>query len=381
MPIVSLRNVSILAAVLTLAALTAGAAPTDAETAAVEGGDAADKPRGGRRPVLAPGQSAPAAPPPSVTRPAVQKEEPEGPAEPAAPLEFADEAALGGIEPPAEEVVGGEEITDPAEVRYLTRKGNLHVEMSVRPGIPQPGEPVVIGWLLQEHLHIPDPYLGDRKPLSGVDLVVTVGGPEANRVYELHPTGRPGAYGFTFTPHASGVYGVHLARRDGRAGYEAEMQLPVGQPPLASSRNLEVRRIARAPQAPDDFGATMRELGRRWIRLERAAGTPAAAQAHADLLGFAESLRDGAPEKARPAFAGMVQAIASIPTKGSRQAILSRMDEVNFQSCLRCHAVGRFEFAEDVSAWPAYRPNPDLKPPVPTGGGRSPRGPVRPVRQ
>src|SRR5690606_19787265 len=133
---------------------------------------------------------------PSAARPVMQRDEPEAPAEPPAPLEFADEPRIPTAEEPEEEEVAAsdEEIADPGEVRYLTRKGNLHVDMSVRPGIPRPGEPVEIGWILQEQLLIPDPYLGDRKPVSGLELIATVGGPEANRVYELHAGSRPGSF-------------------------------------------------------------------------------------------------------------------------------------------------------------------------------------------
>lgn len=349
----SLRKTLILSGTLLLGALLAGAAPAD-EEGSTDSAPEQEQPQTGRsrRPVLAPGQAAPAAPPPSV-RPVVRdtrtEEEEKEPSEPPPPLKFADEVDVPATE--AEEEVqtasGEEEIADPGEVRYLTRRGNLHVDMSVRPGIPRPGEPVEVGWLLQEQLLIPDPYLGDRKPVSGVELVVSVRGPEATRVYELHAGSRPGSFGFTFTPHATGVYTLALARRDGRSGYQAEMQLPVGQPPLASSRTL---------------------------------GVPA--DAHAELTRFAEAIRDGAPEQFKGAYSGLVNAIGSIPAEGPRQATLQKMDEVNLQSCLRCHAMGRFEFAQDVSAWPAYTPNPKLTPPSvrdTAGGGR--RGPVRPVRQ
>ena len=383
----SLRKTLILSGTLLLGALLAGAAPAD-EEGSTDSAPEQEQPQTGRsrRPVLAPGQAAPAAPPPSV-RPVVRdtrtEEEEKEPSEPPPPLKFADEVDVPATEAEeeAQTARGEEETADPGEVRYLTRRGNLHVDMSVRPGIPRPGEPVEVGWLLQEQLLIPDPYLGDRKPVSGVELVVSVRGPEATRVYELHAGSRPGSFGFTFTPHATGVYTLALARRDGRSGYQAEMQLPVGQPPLASSRTLEVRRFPR-PAADTEIKALMQGLAKRWMQLERTAGTPQAADAHAELTRFAEAIRDGAPEQFKGAYSGLVNAIGSIPAEGPRQATLQKMDEVNLQSCLRCHAMGRFEFAQDVSAWPAYTPNPKLTPPSvrdTAGGGR--RGPVRPVRQ
>lgn len=390
MSIVSQRIISLLGGTLFLGALFLVALPADAEeeeaTETEEASEAAEaeKPRG-RRPVLAPGQESPAAPPSaSGLRPVrQQQEEEDAPDIPPPPLEFADEVHVPAVEveKEEEEVAADEEIADPGEVRYLTRKGNLHVEMRVRPGIPRPGEPVEVTWLLQEQLLIPDPYLGDRKPVSDVALVATVGGPEARRLFELHPGSRPGAFGFTFTPHATGNYQIQIARRDGRSGLDAEMHLPVGQPPLPSSRTLEVRRYPRPTQDPQDFEATMRSLGQRWIRLERAAGTADAAEAHAELLSFAEAIRDGAPAKHKAAFTGMAQAIGGIPNTGSREAILTKMDEVNLQACMRCHSVGRFEFAVENANWPAYTPNTELRPPAATSvGGRRGRGPVRPVQ-
>lgn len=388
MSIVSLRKILILSGTFLLGAILVGAAPAEPEEVEEEKAEEEQEEKSrARRPVMAPGQAAPAAPPPgALRRPARQPADEEvEPAAPPPPLEFADEPARARPEPEEEEeeVASGEEeeIADPGEVRYLTRKGNLHVEMSVRPGIPRPGEPTEIGWILQEQLLIPDPYLGDRKPLSDVELVVTVGGPEADRLYELHAGARPGSFGFTFTPHATGTYRLKVARRDGRSGHDVEMKLPVGQPPLASSRTLEVRRFAR-PAADEDFKGQMQGLGKRWMQLERKAGSAEATAAHAELMTFAERLREGAPERAKGAFDGLVKAIGTIPPQGPRKATLQKMDEVNLQSCTRCHAKGRFEFADDVSAWPAYTPNPDLTPPAKrdaVGGAR--RGPVRPVRQ
>ena|GEM_PF-3362466 len=379
------RKPLVLGATLLLGALLAGAAseeppaqdPTTEGASAAEGGAKARS----RRPVMVPGRSAPAAPPPGVALP-VRTEQKEEPAEPPPPLEFADEPVVVPAAAKAEEesVAGGEEITDPGEVRYFTRKGNLHVEMRVRPGIPVPGEPVEIGWKLEEQLLIPDPYLGDRRPLTGVEIVATVSGPEPNRLYELHAEQKPGNFGFTFTPHVAGVYRIALARRDGRQGIEVEMQLPVGQPPLSPSRTLEVKRYPRTPVDPSDTKSLMRELARRWMALERAAGTPQAAAAHARLVEFARELEATAPPPARRGYAALVEKLGTIPTGGPREQTLGQMDEVNFQTCLRCHAVARLEFAEDVSNWPHYTPNPDLKPPASTTPGAAPRrGPVRPV--
>lgn len=382
---VSLRKPLSLCGALVLGALLLGAAPATEEDESEEARPAEETQKSrSRRPVMAPGQEAPAAPPPSAVRPVtVKQEKEEAPAEPPPPLEFADEPAV-ALPAPAEEepAAGGEEITDPGEVRYLTRKGNFHVEMRVRPGIPSPGEPVEIGWRLEEQLLIPDPYLGDRKPLSGVEILATVGGPEANRTYEVHAESRPGHFGFTFTPHTAGTYRIKLARRDGRAGLDVEMQLPVGQPPLAASRTLEVKRYPREGVDPSDTKSQMRELARRWMQLERAAGTARAAEAHQGLVEFAKEIEGGAPPHAKRAYTALVEALGTIPTQGPREQTLGQMDEVNFQTCLRCHAAARLEFATDVSNWPRYTPNTELKPPATMesgSGGR--RGPVRPVRK
>lgn len=389
MSLVSHRQPLVIGTALLLGTLLAGAAsdeqPAEAP-AQEEGAPAAEEGAKGRsrRPVMAPGQSAPAAPPPGVALPVRTEPKDEAPAEPPPPLQFADEPVVTTAAPAEEEEpqAGGEEITDPAEVRYYTRKGNLHVEMRVRPGIPVPGEPVEIGWRLEEQLLIPDPYLGDRRPLSGVEIVATVGGPEPERRYEVHAEPKPGNFGFTFTPHSAGLYRIALARRDGRSGVEVEMQLPVGQPPLPATRSLEVKRYPRAPIDPSDTKAQMRELARRWMALERAAGTPQAVAAHTNLVEFARQLEASAPPPAKRGYAALVQMLGTIPTGGPKEQTLGQMDEVNFQTCLRCHAVARLEFAEDISNWPRYTPNPNLKPPASSAPGAAPRrGPVLPVRK
>lgn len=338
-----------------------------------------------RRPVLAPGQDAPAAPPAAVPLPMPRVvQEVEAP-QPAAPLTFEGEASEEPIPTQEEEAVAvaeGPGQENPADVRYSVRRGNFHYALSVRPGVPQPGEPVELSWSIQEQLLIPDPYLGDRKPLSGVELVAKVSGPAESATYLVHPGSRPGVFGHHFTPQAAGPYKIALSRKDGKRGNEVELVVPVGAPPLPATRDLGVVAIPQSPLDTSSVSALMRELGKRWMRLERSAGTQAAEAAHGELVEFVQQMHEGAPEAAKAGMARLSTGVQAIPAGTNRQQTLEAMEGVSFQQCLRCHAASRFEFAKDVGAWPAFTPNTELQPPSTTDSTIAPRrrGPLVPGR-
>lgn len=341
-----------------------------------------EAPKRSRRPVMAPGQETPAAPPPpvEVIVPPQGPDANQEPSEPPPPLDFvgAPEVVQVAEEeaPPQEGFVG-----EPGEVRYSLRRGEYLYAVTIRPGLPKAGEPVELSWTILKQLLIPDPYLGDRAPLEGVEVVAKVGGPEPEKVYLLHPGARPGSFGHRFTPGRDGAYKVALARKDGRKDVQVEVVIPVGGPPLQGQRDLKVDLVPM--QGPDlsSLSSSMKELGRRWMALERKAGTAAATEAHGELASFAQEIRDEAPPKLKGEMDGMVAAIQRISTQGTRETILATMDEINFSQCLRCHAASRLQFAKDVSRWPSFTPNDELKPPAAKDpGAPARRGPLTPQR-
>jgi hypothetical protein len=118
------------------------------------------------------------------------------------------------------------------------------------------------------------------------------------------------------------------------------------------------------------------------MRLERSAGTQAAAASHGALVEFVQQMHAGAPDEAKPGMARLAAGVQAIPASTNRQQTLQAMDGVSFEQCLRCHAASRFEFAKDVGAWPAFTPNTELQPPSTTDSTIAPRrrGPLVPGR-
>ena len=99
----------------------------------------------------------------------------------------------------------------------------------VKQGLVRPGDTVEVVWRINEILPIPDPAFGDRKPLTGTNLVATVSGPQ-QALYEVHALDAPGTFGIHFTAGATGLYRVELNRADGRPGLKTEFALGVGVP-------------------------------------------------------------------------------------------------------------------------------------------------------
>lgn len=339
--------------------------------------ESADKPRG-RRPVIGAESAAPPPPPPSTTPvPAAPVEEVE-PEEPPAPLEFADGPGLreGG----GEEM---EELSNPGEVRYHTRIGTTLWRVSIQPGIPAPNDPVEIAFRIEEHLPVPDPYLGDRRPLADLPLQVRVRGGGTTQVFRLHPTASPGNYAFQFTPNRSDTYTLAVQRTDGRAGVQAEFKVPVGLPPLESTRALRVERRIGPQPAPGVRGA-MQELAKQWMALDRHAGTPQAQVIRGALLEQARAMHQGTDDlEIEELTAALIAGIEAIPADGSADAVRAQMLEVQNQVCLRCHAKHRLEFADSTIGWPRFevrRLLPPKRSSTPTTSTPR-RGPVAPAQR
>lgn len=353
-----------------------------------------------KRPVVAPGTEVHAPPPvddegaaPSPMTPAkVAPEQQAAPAADAPPPEFQGLPVRGSG---SDEGESGP-IRDPAEARTSTRQGNHQYIFSVRPGRPAPGTPVEFEWRIQEILHIPDPFLGDRKPAAPVRLIATISGPGGSSRHVVHPLDAPGTFGLHFTPAKAGAYDIQLARADGKRGHDLKSIAWVGmEPPADRPRRLGIHDkpeelIAR--RAPDDrtIASVMTELGKRWMALERAAGTAEAAQALGALQEQVAKVTGKAPSAEQPhvlEFDDLARQLSErvgelVGAGATEEAILDALQEVQTSSCLRCHARFRFGFAQSVRGWPQFELKDDLDTATPSSREapvRRGRGPVAPT--
>ena len=364
-----------------------------------------------RRPVVAPGQQSPPKPPPPpppapAAAPAPPAAEnapapgprapvgtpstPEAPKEPPKPVDFVDAAAVSA---PAERAAAPAEVGPYKELRHTRVAGDMLYVLAVRPGEPKAGEPVELFFKISEILPIPDPAYGDRKPLENGKLRVRVSGGGLDRTFEVHELADAGTYGAHFTAAGTGVYRLGVERVDGRRTQQVEFQLGVGvaTPGVQKNADATPRRsrngIVEGVQlvgvrGPDDasIAGVMDELGRRWMELERHAGTPAAAAAAAEVRQQAALLAGKMPqvqnadatewEQLTAALVGRAESLGS----GDRAAVLSSMQKTSDEVCMRCHAKYRFQFADSVAAWPNFSVNPNLQQPpaaAPRSTGRA----------
>lgn len=367
----------------------------------------------GRRPVVAPGQATPPRPPPPpppVTSPAPaeeeQKEAPAGakatpagpaaeqaPAEPPAPVDFND---AGQLVKPIEAPKAPEEIGPHRELRYTKRNGDFVYVMNVRPGEPKAGDPVELFFRINEMLAIPDPALGDRRPVEGGKLTVRVKGNGIDRSFQIHELSDAGTYGAHFTAADAGLYTLEVERTDGRRPQRLEFKLGVGvpTPDVTTAAAAETtRRRGRdgivegvemiGVAAPDQstIAGVMDGLGRSWMELERHAGTPAAAEALAAVREHAALVAGKMPRVAGGDAASFDRLAASLVERvagfesiaADRTKLLSAMGRTQDELCMRCHAQYRHQFAASVDAWPDFRVKEKLEPPAAVPAARGAR--------
>lgn len=357
-----------------------------------------------RRPVVGAGQPEPAKPPPppppppSVTAPeaapaaagaaapaartpAGAAATPEKPKEPPKPVDFVDAAALTA---PADRTATPAEVGPYKELRHTRMSGDFLYVLSVRPGEPKAGEPVELFFKISEMLPIPDPAYGDRKPLEGGKLSVRVAGGGLDRTFEVHELADAGTYGAHFTAAGTGLYRLTVERTDGRRAQQTEFQVGVGvaTPGVQKEADASQRRRGRngvvegvemvGVRGPDagSIAGVMDELGRRWMELERHAGTPAAAAAAAEVREQAALIAGKMPqvpgadttewEHLTAALVGRAESLGT----GDRATVVSAMQKTNDDVCMRCHAKYRFQFADSVASWPDFSVKPNLQPPA-----------------
>jgi hypothetical protein len=109
--------------------------------------------------------------------------------------------------------------------------------MHVRPSQLKPGKVAEVVLEVFEVMDPPDPEYGERKPMTGEQLVAHV---EGVGRFLLHPIERnDGAYGFHFTPTAAGTREIEFDRLSGKPGLKVDFHVAVGQPPAKGSELRE----------------------------------------------------------------------------------------------------------------------------------------------
>lgn len=226
-------------------------------------------------------------------------------------------------------------------------------------------------------------------------MIATVSGPGLRRVYRVHELTDAGTYGLHFTAGGSGLYDVEIQRTDGRRALTVAFRFGIGEKTLGLSEPGEMERRRRGRgnvvegaemvgvAGVDDSTAAglMELLGRNWMALDRHAGGPGASKALEEVRALAQRLAGKAPEVQGgnaaefDRLAGeLVARVSALEAEaGDAGALRAAMLRVQDDVCMRCHALYRFQFAENVAAWPNFTPKTDLKPtqPVETSRGRT----------
>lgn len=367
-----------------------------------------------KRPVVAPGSPPPPPmPPPPIAapkgdeKPAAPSEEPKKPVTPAgapaapviAPAPPADFAGA-MPPPPIAAPVAKKEDPDPPELRWARKTGDFGFVMTARPGKPRPGDSVEVIVAIEEHLAIPDPIVGDTRPLLKQKLKATVEWPGGSRVYELHAQKDAGRYGFHFTSDVEGVHTITVDRVNEKPGLRTEFPLGLGVPtpvPAGEDTDPDQRKGARGARRPVGLGGVpgpkaptgepkagavagpddstlegvMELIGRETKLLSRKLGTPAAMPIAERLEAHAKKVEGRVPEghgDARPLFDKLAKQLledvrglkAVAGDRAKAEPVLRKLQD---DLCQRCHAQFRFDVAASVERWPGFEKKASFTPP------------------
>ena len=312
-------------------------------------------------------QAAPRAASPVATS-AVQAAPPAPPTAPAANAPSA--AGPAATAPAAAQKPAGPPELPPIEYTLTAKEGAWRVRVTLRPGQPEPGQPLDILLDVAKHPDIPDPTFGDRIPLDrAVRLALVFSGPGQRQRHRLWPLGDAGIYGTHFTPPSKGLWTATLEPLDTKAeAPRASFQIGAGVPMPASSEGQAVHasRVILAGSAPmfiepgRPLRETMHDLGEKFgPALEARADDPAALKAMALLARAAvahvpaKQAADAAEfDKLAVELADTLEVLAATPTDQRR----GKLSDLNVESCLRCHAKFRDGVVSDLSRWPEVKP-------------------------
>lgn len=208
------------------------------------------RPKDAEAPIAVPAQPAEPAPEPLVNTPGARKNtvhlfEDEKRPDAGPPQKFKDDIDDASAGPAAAARTmdcshGGCEL-------ILTKKfESTAFTLHVRPATPKAGRVVEVVVEAFQMMDPPDPEFGDRKPVTGEELVAHV---EGVGRFLMHPIARnAGAYGFHFTPAGNGARSIEVSRLDGRPGLQVSFEVPVGQAPGKTAELRDWR-----PPGPADF--------------------------------------------------------------------------------------------------------------------------------
>ncbi len=258
----------------------------------------------------------------------------------------------------------------PAEYTLTVKEGAWRVRVTLRPGQPEPGQKLELLFDVARHPDIPDPQYGDRIPLQGARLFVTMSGAGRPERHRLWPMGDSGVYGTHWTPSERGLWTVSLAPIDPKADAPTlDFQLGAAVPMPASSEGQAVRstRVVRVGARPSEAGkptleALMKQLGARWLELGR--GLPEADEkaALAAIMHLVSDLAGSAPRGFASDsaefdnIARKLKADVELYAAGPAEARAQQLSATETETCLRCHVKFRDGVVSDVSKWPEVTP-------------------------
>lgn len=219
----------------------------------------------------------------------------------------------------------------------------------------------------------------DREKGDALELIAVVAprsGDGPRWVYRVHPLDRGSTYGFNFTPPVPGLYQIELHPRgvedrlDEPPDPVAEVQLGVGVPSpmltLAEQERVSAyfakdgqnRSLTNVMELLSDQWETLRSmlLKRRGTPEDWALRAKVVVQLSRELPGKSPSRRHAAE------FDQLAKALGrqmeQLPGAVRRPATaLGMMTDLENTVCLRCHTKFRFELTDDVSRWPAFKPD------------------------
>ena len=241
------------------------------------------------------------------------------------------------------------------------------MRVTIKPGAPEAGRLIELHVDIARSREVPDPTYGDLVPAAKLEMAVALSGPGGKARYFLRPLADVGTYGLHWTPQAKGLWTVSLAPLvAGLVGPELKFELGVGVPMPVSSQGQAVqssRQVLGAPKTAREtpkLALLMREVWTRWARLSDPAGDAAAEGAA--LVKLFQSSQGKVPQ-AWVAAGTEFDAQAAEAAKRIEQAVAlpkaerhKRLEQLEVESCLKCHVKFRDGVVADVSGWPEVSP-------------------------
>jgi hypothetical protein len=286
-------------------------------------------------------------------------------------------------------------------VRTLqVKSGTLLFNVSIEPGVPDPGQVIAFSIELAEVPEVPDPIYGEKIPVKDAELTARVtdaDGAGYTMAYRVHALQDAGSYGFHYTPVRKDNYRVALMGIHNGKGFKAELRVPVGIWPFikvdaegkvskvpaqtASNRRPALPSGLKAPAIPggagvgrqpaarknSPLGKAMQVLGEQFARAGVALFSGRRpdlkeAKAAADLL-KAEVEKAAAIKQADDEYDGQmqelnqaVQELVRASGAGKAKSAKASFSRIGDQHCNRCHFKMRWKMIEQSSDFPARLP-------------------------